>query len=168
MKLPFAPKQPILLLLHPDGAQSKDMDALFAKGLLQKEHDLVMRPGEAAGPLEAGTVKCDRILCHPDCLKDIMKLARILGPKGLMPTEKKGTVTTDFAKAINMVRSGNVFRVDQAGILSLGVGRSDWAPEKIAANITALTNAVLPFKKLGLPLPFLSLNLWERTDVHFV
>ena len=150
MKLPFAPKEPVILLLHPDGAQTKEVTALFQKSVLKEGHDLVMRPGEASGGLEAGKLNCDRIICHPACLKDVQRLARTLGPKGLMPTEKKGTVTTNFETAVNQVRSGNVFRVDNAGIFSMGIGKTGWERKKIGDNISAIIAAILPFKKKGI------------------
>lgn len=89
----------------------------------------------------------DVIVATPDMMGEIGKIARILGPKGLMPNPKVGTVNPDIAKAIKEIKGGKVeYRVDKEGNIHVSVARVSFDSEKIAENIAALTGAIIKAK----------------------
>jgi len=92
----------------------------------------------------------DALIATPDVMKSVGRLGKILGPKGLMPNPKLGTVTMDVAKAINDAKSGQVeFRVEKAGIVQAGVGKASFPADKLVANIKAFADAVQKAKPAG-------------------
>jgi len=89
----------------------------------------------------------DAMIATPDMMRSVGKLGKILGPRGLMPNPKTGTVTMDVAKAVREVKAGKVeFRVDKTGIIHAPVGKTSFATEKLVENATTLINAVLKAK----------------------
>lgn len=94
-----------------------------------------------------GWTDFDAVIATPDMMREVGKLGKVLGPRGLMPTPKAGTVTTDVVKAIDEVRAGRIeFKLDRLGVINNGVGKLSFAVEKILENIRAYVAAVLKAK----------------------
>jgi large subunit ribosomal protein L1 len=94
-----------------------------------------------------GWTDYDAVIATPDMMKSAGKLGKVLGPRGLMPNPKTGTVTFDVAKAIKETKGGKVeFRVDKAGIVHCGIGKMDFDATKLAENAHAIINAVIKAK----------------------
>ena len=88
---------------------------------------------------DEGWFDFDSVVATPDMMGQVGKIGRILGPRGLMPNPKVGTVTMDVAKAVRELKAGRVeFRVEQAGIVHSPVGKVSFSPEQLADNVTAL------------------------------
>ena len=97
--------------------------------------------------IQEGWLDFDAIVATPDTMKDVGKLGKILGPKGLMPNPKTGTVTFDVAKAVQEIKAGKVeFRVDKTAIIHVPFGKSSFAEQKLIDNARALIAAVLRAK----------------------
>src|SRR5580698_2612371 len=89
----------------------------------------------------------DAVIATPDMMRSVGKLGKILGPRGLMPNPKTGTVTVDVAKAVKEVKAGKVeFRVDKTGIIHAPVGKTSFTSDKLVENASSLINAVLKAK----------------------
>jgi large subunit ribosomal protein L1 len=89
----------------------------------------------------------DAVIATPDMMRSVGKLGKILGPRGLMPNPKTGTVTADIAKAVQEVKAGKVeFRVDKTGIIHAPIGKISFAPVKLVENASSLITAVLKAK----------------------
>lgn len=90
-----------------------------------------------------GWTDFDAVVATPDMMRDVGKLGKVLGPRGLMPTPKAGTVTTDIAKALKELKGGKIeFKADRHGVVSNGVGKISFASDKLVQNIQAFLNAV--------------------------
>ncbi len=97
--------------------------------------------------IQGGWADIDVIIATPDVMGEVGKLGKILGPRGLMPNPKSGTVTTDVAKAVKEVKAGKIeFRVDKAGILHSSVGKANFEPVQLVENIHAFIAAVYRLK----------------------
>jgi large subunit ribosomal protein L1 len=97
--------------------------------------------------IQAGWADIDVIIATPDVMGEVGKLGKVLGPRGLMPNPKSGTVTTDVAKAVKEVKAGKIeFRVDKAGILHATVGKANFEAQKLVENIHAFLSTVLRVK----------------------
>ena len=89
----------------------------------------------------------DAVIATPDMMRSVGKLGKVLGPRGLMPNPKTGTVTTDVGKAVREVKAGKVeFRVDKTGIIHAPVGKISFAADKLAENAASLITAVIKAK----------------------
>lgn len=89
----------------------------------------------------------DAVIATPDMMRSVGKLGKVLGPRGLMPNPKTGTVTADVAKAVQEVKAGKVeFRVDKTGIIHAPVGKTSFAAAKLVENATSLISAVIKAK----------------------
>ena len=102
---------------------------------------------DLASKISAGWLEFDQVIATPDMMGVVGKLGRVLGPRGLMPNPKLGTVTFEVTKAINELKAGRTeFRVDKAGIAHCPVGKAAFPVDKLAANIRAVLEAVLRAK----------------------
>ncbi len=99
---------------------------------------------EMVEKIQGGWFEFDAVVATPDMMKDVGRLGKLLGPKGLMPNPKSGTVTTDVAKAIGEIKAGRLeFRVDKTAIIHSPVGRSSFEDQQLVENTRALVSAVL-------------------------
>ncbi len=97
--------------------------------------------------IKQGWADVDVIIATPDVMGDVGKLGKILGPRGLMPNPKSGTVTPDVAKAVKEVKAGKIeFRVDKAGIVHATVGKAQFEKEKLIENIETFLSTVIRLK----------------------
>lgn len=97
--------------------------------------------------IQSGWADVDVIIATPDVMGDVGKLGKILGPRGLMPNPKSGTVTMDVAKAVKEVKAGKIeFRVDKAGIVHATVGKVNFDSKQLAENIQAFLSTVVRLK----------------------
>ncbi|MBQ2549995.1 MAG: 50S ribosomal protein L1 [Bacteroidales bacterium] len=97
--------------------------------------------------IKGGWTDIDVIICTPSVMAKVGQIGRILGPRGLMPNPKTGTVTMDIANAVKEVKAGKIdFKVDKTGIIHAAIGKVSFAPEKIAENARAFVSAVLKLK----------------------
>jgi len=97
--------------------------------------------------LQGGWADIDIIIATPDVMGEVGKLGRVLGPRGLMPNPKSGTVTFDVAKAVNEVKAGKIeFRVDKAGNIHASVGKCSFTPDKLADNVQLFIQTVVRAK----------------------
>src|SRR6202040_1375674 len=86
----------------------------------------------------------DAVIATPDMMRSVGKLGKVLGPRGLMPNPKTGTVTTDVAKAVKEIKAGKVeFRVDKTGIIHAPVGKISFAADALVANAHALVDSII-------------------------
>jgi large subunit ribosomal protein L1 len=97
--------------------------------------------------IEGGWTDIDVIICTPTVMAKVGKLGKVLGPRGLMPNPKSGTVTLDVGKAVKEVKAGKVdFKIDKQGIIHASIGKASFAPEKIRDNAAELINMVAKLK----------------------
>jgi len=138
----------------PHGTGKTVRVAVFAKGpkaeeALKAGADLVGAE-DLAEKIQAGEIDFDRCIATPDMMPVVGRLGKVLGPRGLMPNPKLGTVTTDVAGAIKAVKGGQVeFRVEKAGIVHAGVGKTSFGEDALVANIRAFVDAISRAKPSG-------------------
>ena len=97
--------------------------------------------------IQGGWTDFDRAIATPDMMATVGKLGKILGPRGLMPNTKSGSVTFDLAKAISEVKAGKIeFRVDKGGVVHAPIGKSSFGAEKLLDNLNALVEKLLRMK----------------------
>nr|WP_047169381.1 50S ribosomal protein L1 [Sphingomonas sp. Y57] len=100
--------------------------------------------------IQGGTVDFDRCIATPDMMGLVGRLGKILGPKGLMPNPKLGTVTMNVAEAVKAAKGGQVeFRVEKAGIIHSGIGKASFPAEDLRANFDAFVDAIVKAKPAG-------------------
>ena len=131
----------------PHGTGKTVRVAVFAKGAKADEAKAagadIVGTDELVEQIQAGIFNFDVVVAAPDCMGVVGKIGRILGPKGLMPNPKTGTVTPDVATAVNNVKGGQVaFRVDKKGNIHAGIGKVSFESNKIAENIAAFVAAI--------------------------
>ena len=135
----------------PHGTGKKIRVAVFCKG----EHASQAKDAGAdivgdqdlVEKVSGGFLDFDVAVATPDMMKEMGKLGRVLGPRGLMPSPKAGTVTNDVAKAINDVKAGKVeFKMDKLGCINNSVGKCSFAEKAITENIKRLVNAVIQIR----------------------
>mmetsp|Transcript_4364 Transcript_4364/g.9889 ORF Transcript_4364/g.9889 Transcript_4364/m.9889 type:complete len:176 (-) Transcript_4364:16403-16930(-) len=97
--------------------------------------------------IEQGWTKIDTIITLPSVMASVGRLGKILGPKGLMPNPKAGTVTTHISKAVQEVRSGKIeFKVDKYGIIHVSIGRVSFSSDQLSSNVTELIGSIIKRK----------------------
>ncbi len=102
---------------------------------------------ELAKQIEGGWLDFDSVVATPDMMRVVGRLGKVLGPRGLMPNPKAGTVTTDVAKAVQEIKAGKVeFRVDKTGIIHAPVGKISFGSDRLRENAEALIGAVIKAK----------------------
>ncbi len=102
---------------------------------------------ELVQKIQGGWLEFDAVVATPDMMKSVGRLGKLLGPRGLMPNPKTGTVTVDVARAVRELKAGKVeFRVDKAGIIHCSVGKVSFEAAKLAENAYALISSVLKAK----------------------
>ncbi len=105
---------------------------------------------DLAERVQAGEIGFDRCIATPDMMALVGRLGKILGPRGLMPNPKLGTVTMDVRGAVGAAKSGQVeFRAEKAGIIHAGIGKASFDEDKLAQNIRALVDAIQKAKPAG-------------------
>ena len=102
---------------------------------------------EIVEKIQGGWMEFDAVVATPDMMRAVGKLGKVLGPRGLMPNPKTGTVTPDIAKAVREIKAGKVeFRVDKTGIVHAPVGKTSFSPQKLIDNAHALVDSVVKAK----------------------
>ena len=102
---------------------------------------------DAVEKILGGWLDFDAVVATPDMMRGVGRLGKVLGPRGLMPNPKTGTVTTDIAKAVREIKAGKVeFRVDKTGIVHAPVGKTSFAAEALIANAQALVDSIVKAK----------------------
>jgi len=138
----------------PNGTGKSARVAVFARGAKADEAqaagaDLVGAE-ELAETVQSGTIDFDVAIATPDMMPIVGRLGRVLGPRGLMPNPKLGTVTQDVAAAVEGAKGGQVqYRVEKAGIIHAGVGKMSFSEDQILGNVRALFDAVVRAKPSG-------------------
>lgn len=135
----------------PHGLGKSVRIVVFAKGdaAMQAQSAGVEAVGgdDLATRINGGWLDFDQVIATPDMMGVVGKLGRVLGPRGLMPNPKLGTVTFEVTKAINELKAGRTeFRVDKAGIAHCPVGKASFSPDKLADNIRAVIETVVKAK----------------------
>ena len=138
----------------PHGTGKTLRVAVFAKGDKAEEAKAagadVVGADDLAQSVQGGEINFDRCIATPDMMPVVGRLGRVLGPRGLMPNPKLGTVTPNVKEAVEAAKGGQVqFRVEKAGIIHGGVGKASFDEAKIAENIRAFVDAVNKAKPSG-------------------
>ena len=135
----------------PHGLGTVSRVLVFATGDKVREAEEagadVVGGDELAKRIEGGWMEFDSVVATPDMMRVVGRLGKVLGPRGLMPNPKAGTVTTDVAKAVQEIKAGKVeFRVDKTGIIHAPVGKLSFGTDQLRDNAEALIGAVLKAK----------------------
>lgn len=131
----------------PNGTGKTVRVLVFAKGEKATEAEQagadIVGAEDLVEKIEGGWLEFDRVIATPDMMAQVGKIGKILGPRGLMPNPKVGTVTMDVGKAVSAVKAGQVaFRVDKAGIVHMPVGRASFDQAKLAENVTSVMETI--------------------------
>ena len=136
--LPHGTGKTVKVLVFADGEKIKEAEEAGA------DH---VGGEELAKKIQDGWLDFDAVVSTPDMMKVAGRLGRVLGPRGMMPNPKTGTVTTDVTKAVQDIKAGKVeFRVEKAGIVHAPLGKLSFSEEQLSANARALIGAVLKAK----------------------
>lgn len=138
----------------PSGTGKEMKVAVFAKG--DKADEATKAGADKVGAedlmedMQAGNLDYDRVIATPDMMAVVGRLGKVLGPKGLMPNPKLGTVTMDVAQAVKDAKGGQVeFRVEKAGIIHSGIGKLSFSDDQLKANFDAFVGAIVKAKPSG-------------------
>jgi large subunit ribosomal protein L1 len=138
----------------PHGTGRSVRVAVFAKGdkaeAAKKAGADIVGAEDLAEKVQAGQMDFDRVIASPDMMVLVGKLGKVLGPRGLMPNPKLGTVTNDVAEAVKAAKGGQVeFRAEKAGIVHAGIGKASFTEAALVENVKALFNAINRAKPAG-------------------
>jgi len=138
----------------PNGTGRSVRVAVFARGALAeaatKAGADIVGAEDLVEEVQKGNINFDRCIATPDMMPLVGRLGKVLGPRGLMPNPKVGTVTTDVALAIQGAKGGSVeFRVEKAGIIHAGIGKASFTEQALVENVRAFTDAVARAKPSG-------------------
>jgi len=138
----------------PKGTGKTVRVAVFAKGAKADEAKAagadVVGAEDLMETVQGGQIDFDRVIATPDMMGVVGRLGKVLGPKGLMPNPKLGTVTMDVTKAVTDAKSGQVeFRVEKAGIVHAGIGKASFSEADLKENFTAFMDAIVKGKPSG-------------------
>ncbi len=135
----------------PNGTGKSVTVLVFAKG--EKETEATEAGADYVGSdelvekIQGGWTEFDRAIATPDMMSTVGKLGRVLGPRGLMPNTKSGTVTFDLAKAVKEVKAGKIeFRVDKGGVVHAPIGKTSFGAEKLTENLESLMETLVKLK----------------------
>ena len=138
----------------PAGTGKTIRVAVFARG--DKAEEATKAGADVVGAedlmesIQGGTFDFDRVIATPDMMGIVGRLGKVLGPKGMMPNPKLGTVTMDVTKAVTDAKGGQVeYRVEKAGILHNGIGKASFSEKDILANFTTFMDAIVKAKPSG-------------------
>lgn len=135
----------------PNGTGKTQSVLVFAKGEKAKEAEAAgadfVGDADMVNKIQQGWFGFDVVVATPDMMAEVGKLGRVLGPKGLMPNPKTGTVTMDVTKAVNEVKAGKVtYRVDKAGNIHVPIGKVSFDTEKLLENFNTINDVLLKAK----------------------
>ncbi len=138
----------------PSGTGRSLRVAVFAKGAKAEEAKRagadIVGAEDLAEQVQKGEINFDRCIATPDMMGIVGRLGKVLGPRGLMPNPKVGTVTMDVTNAIKDAKGGAVeYRVEKAGIVQAGIGKASFAEDAIVANVKAFVDSVVKAKPAG-------------------
>ena len=138
----------------PNGSGRTARVAVFAKGAKAEEAKAagadIVGAEDLVEIVSKGTINFDRCIATPDMMGFVGRLGKVLGPRGLMPNPRVGTVTMDVTSAVKGAKGGSVeFRVEKAGIVHAGVGKASFTAEALVQNVKAFVDAVIKAKPTG-------------------
>ncbi len=138
----------------PNGSGRVQRVAVFARG--EKADEAKAAGADVVGAedlvekVQGGQIDFDRVIATPDMMPLVGRLGKVLGPRGLMPNPKVGSVTMDVTQAVKDAKGGSIeFRVEKAGIIHAGIGKASFSEEALAQNIRAFAEAVTRAKPAG-------------------
>lgn len=142
------------VVLLPNGTGKAIRVAVFAKGAKAQEAQEagadVVGAEDLAERIQGGAIEFDRCIATPDMMAVVGKLGKILGPRGLMPNPKVGTVTQEVAEAVRNAKGGQVeFRAEKAGIVNAGIGKASFPEDALLQNFSAFVDAIIKAKPSG-------------------
>jgi large subunit ribosomal protein L1 len=138
----------------PHGTGKTLRVAVFAKGdkakIAKDAGADIVGAEDLAEKVQAGQIEFDRVIAAPDMMAVVGRLGKVLGPRGLMPNPKLGTVTNDIAEAVKAAKGGQIeFRAEKAGLVHAGVGKASFSKEALIENLKAFVGAVAKAKPAG-------------------
>jgi large subunit ribosomal protein L1 len=141
-------------VLLPNGTGKTLRVAVFARGDKAKEAEAagadIVGAEDLAEKIQAGVMDFDRCIATPDMMVLVGRLGKVLGPRGLMPNPKLGTVTVNVGEAVKAAKGGQVeFRAEKAGIVHAGIGKASFGAEQLAENVRAFVGAINRAKPTG-------------------
>src|SRR6266704_3674610 len=141
-------------VMLPHGTGKNLRVAVFARGDRAKEAEAagadVVGAEDLAEKVQAGTIDFDRCIATPDMMAVVGRLGKVLGPRGLMPNPKLGTVTANVAEAVKAAKGGQIeFRAEKAGLVHAGVGKASFSKEALIENLKVFVGAVAKAKPAG-------------------
>src|ERR1700687_5475118 len=145
----------------PNGSGRSQRVAVFARGAKADEARAagadVVGAEDLVEKVQGGNIDFDRCIATPDLMPLVGRLGKVLGPRGMMPNPKVGTVTMDVTTAVRGAKGGSVeFRVEKAGIVQAGVGKASFSEEKLIENIRAFADAVQKSRPAGAKGPYIN------------
>ena len=138
----------------PNGTGKSTRVAVFARGDKAKEAERagadIVGAEDLAEKVQAGTIEFDRCIATPDMMALVGRLGKVLGPRGLMPNPKLGTVTADVTAAVKAAKGGQVeFRAEKAGLIHAGIGKASFSEQALVENVKAFVGAINRAKPSG-------------------